>query len=690
MDIKITNCRNIDSAEISVQNNKLNIKYAINGTGKSTIAKALELKSKNQPMDELIPFKYLGKKDINQPEITGLADATKVMTFDEAYLNQFTFQQEELISNSFNIFVKTVDYDRHMQEIENLLSNIKDVFKNNESLERAVNDLSTFIDSYGKAASGYSAAGALAKGIGNGNKVENIPADLVEYTEFIRSEKKVPWLGWQLKGHEYMDLSKKCPFCTSDAEGKKQTITKIKDHYDENAIKHLNTILDVIEKLNEYFNTETQIRLSSLSKKTDKLNQEEIEYLIQVKNQAIILRDKLSALKMISFFHLKDVDKVVELINDSKININYLQHFNSDFTSNIVLSVTEKLDLILNEAGKLQGEVNQQKITIENAINKNSSEINNFLSSAGYKYQVSIDFEKDKYRMKLRHFDYDKPIVRGNQYLSYGEKNALALVLFMYEAISSKADLIILDDPISSFDKNKKYAIIEMLFGVGRGFVNKTVILLTHDFEPIIDLMYTLHRQYNNKVVASFLELDQGIVREIEIKKDDIKTFTEICMSNINNSSIDIIKLIHLRRLYEISNNKSMPYELLSNLFHKRDIPTRTVDIDVIPLTQDEIDMATNEIQQKIHGFNYNQLLLVVKNDSAVRDLYLTSNSNFEKLELFRTITGEAIGDNVLKKYINETFHIENDYVMQLNPLNYQVIPHYVIDLCNSELGVEI
>ena len=42
MDLLISNCNNIVSAPISVVENRLNIKYAINGTGKSTIAKAIQ------------------------------------------------------------------------------------------------------------------------------------------------------------------------------------------------------------------------------------------------------------------------------------------------------------------------------------------------------------------------------------------------------------------------------------------------------------------------------------------------------------------------------------------------------------------------------------------------------------------------------------------------------------------------
>ena len=41
MNIEIKNCNNIDSAAISIVKNKLNIKFAPNGTGKSTIAKII-------------------------------------------------------------------------------------------------------------------------------------------------------------------------------------------------------------------------------------------------------------------------------------------------------------------------------------------------------------------------------------------------------------------------------------------------------------------------------------------------------------------------------------------------------------------------------------------------------------------------------------------------------------------------
>lgn len=43
--------------------------------------------------------------------------------------------------------------------------------------------------------------------------------------------------------------------------------------------------------------------------------------------------------------------------------------------------------------------------------------------------------------------------------------------MFMFEAISDNADLIVLDDPISAFDEKKKFGIIRRLFD------NKRIVL---------------------------------------------------------------------------------------------------------------------------------------------------------------------------------------------------------------------
>ena len=63
--ISIENCNNIKKCNLVISENKLNIKYAINGTGKSTISKAIKLTADGMKLDPLIPFPFSLKRKRN-------------------------------------------------------------------------------------------------------------------------------------------------------------------------------------------------------------------------------------------------------------------------------------------------------------------------------------------------------------------------------------------------------------------------------------------------------------------------------------------------------------------------------------------------------------------------------------------------------------------------------------------------
>jgi energy-coupling factor transporter ATP-binding protein EcfA2 len=691
MKIQIKNCKNIDIAEIEIIENKLNIKYAMNGTGKSTIAKSIQAFVEGTvDASDLTPFKHRDKvvPDGLKSKVTGHEQIRSVTLFNEEYMNQFTFKPDEVLNNSFEIFVKTPDYDTRMAQIEELTKEIREAFKTSEAISKIVSDFGVFIDSFGKSKSGYSAAGALAKGIGNGNKIEHIPEGLDSYSDYLRSDKKLPWLAWQIKGTEYLGLSGNCPFCTLEFEAKKTTIEKVKSEYDAKSIEHLNTVLTSISKVEKYFSADTKTRVYELSRRASSLTKEEFAYLVQVKDQIALLREKLADLRGISYFSLKDVAKVIDFISGLKINLDFIPHLKSPETEAIVDSTNQTLDSVISKAGTLQGEVNKQKQSIERTVRDYSVEINEFLSNAGYKYSVVFELETDKYKLRLKHAEYEKNLSKGDQFLSFGERNAFALVLFMYESISKSVELIVLDDPISSFDRNKKFALIDMLFMKKRSLKNKTVLMLTHDFEPIIDMMHSLYKKFKNSISASFISETNGVLTELIISKSDIKSFTDVCLENMARHDEEIVKLIHLRRYYEIISDKGLPYELLSNLFHKRETPYQFINDVKVDLSSAEIEEASIDIRTYVPAFSYKCILKKINDESHLKSLYAKASSNYEKLQLFRVVTGEAIGDNILKKYINETFHIENDYVMQLNPCTYQTTPNYIVAKCDEEMLV--
>ncbi len=685
MELKINYCNSIDEASIIINDGVLNIKYGVNGVGKSTIAKAIELSVLDDSrLNELTPFKLVENNPDNiSPEITGAEEISSVSVFNDTYIDKFVFKQEELIQNSFEIFIKNEDYKNQITEIENITANIKNTFSNNSELDEVIDDLSELSGCFGKSKTGYSAAGSIGKGLGEGNKIENIPDDLKSYTEYLRSDQNTKWIKWQVTGNTFIDISDNCPYCTSSTKEKKESIKRVSDEYDAKSIEHLIKVLSVVERLEKYFSDECRKNIFDITKNKIGLSKEEIEYLKQVKEQIDLLKDKLISLKNMTFFTFEEVEKVANKIESLKIKLDLLPFLKANETKRIVDPLNESLDAVLTQAGKLQGEVNKQKEGIRKTIETYKTEINDFLKYAGYKYSIDIEGDAQEYKMKLLHHDMSNTVSSGNQHLSYGEKNAFSLVLFMYECLSNNPDFIILDDPISSFDKNKKFAIIEMLFRGKRSLKGKTVLMLTHDLEPIIDMIKNLPQTFEPIPKASFLKAKKGIVVEVPIEKSDVLTFSQVCDENIATHNESIIKLIYLRRFYETINDKGNEYQLISNLLHKRDIPIDTSGEETVDMSEKNISIASNEIKLKISDFDYSAILNKLTDNAEMIKVYKMCRNDYEKLQIFRIINDKH-DNNVVKKYINETFHIENEYICQLNPSKYELIPEFIVKECDA------
>lgn len=685
MELKIKNCNSIDEASISIFDGVLNIKYGVNGVGKSTIAKAIELSvSDDSRLNELTPFKLVeNNPDNTSPEIDGVESISSVSVFNDTYINKFVFKKDELIQNSFEIFIKNEEYKNKITEIENITADIKNAFSNNNELDEIINDLSELSGCFGKSKTGYSAAGSIGKGLGKGNKIENIPDGLESYSEYLRSDQNTKWIKWQVMGNTFIDISNNCPYCTSSTEEKKEDIKRVSDEYDAKSIEHLIKVLSVVERLDKYFSDDCRNNLFEITKNKIGLSKVEIAYLKQVKEQIDLLKNKLVSLKNMTFFTFEEVEKVIDKIESLKIKLDLLPFLNADETKRIVDILNESLDVVLAQAGKLQGEVNKQKEGIRKTIEIYKTEINDFLKYAGYKYSIDIEGDAQEYKMKLLHHDMSNSVSSGNQHLSYGEKNAFSLVLFMYECLSNNPDFIILDDPISSFDKNKKFAIIEMLFRGKRSLRGKTVLMLTHDLEPIIDMIKNLPHTFDPIPKASFLKAKEGVVIEIPIEKSDVLTFSQVCDENITTHDESIIKLVYLRRFYETINDKGHEYQLISNLLHKRDIPIDTSGEETVEISEENVALASDKIKLKIPDFDYSIVLNKLTNNSEMIDVYKACRNDYEKLQIFRIIN-DTHDNNVVKKYINETFHIENEYICQLNPSKYGLIPEFIVQECDA------
>lgn len=689
----IGNCNSVDHAAVTITKGSLNIKYGPNGLGKSTIAKAIVSHIRNDgSLQELTPFKHLGQAGALAPSVQGVYDLKSALVFDDLYVNQFVFQPDEVVRNSFNIFIRTPEYEATMAEIETLLSGIRKSFDDNADINHILKDLRDLKDAFGTPTKTGTIpkSSKMMKAFADGNNIENVPEKLKPYETYLKSADASKWIGWQIKGKDFLGLADTCPYCSVGFEddAQKQTALAVADEYDATTVNHLNNLKSVIERLGKYFSETCKDSLEKITNSQVKISPEGEQFLVQLQGSLDLLIKRIEGLRSISFFSLRDVDEIDEKIDDLRIDLTLIDKLNSEETRKVVDPINAQLDDLSKKVGELKGCINKHKDRIAKAIEANQKSINGFLKSAGYKYSVTITPEDDSYKMKLVHEDRGEHIEAASKHLSYGEKNAFALVLFMHQVSSEKPDLVVLDDPISSFDKNKKFAILNELFRGKASLRDCTTLMLTHDIEPAIDVVRGVSRVFQGaSPSATHLTSKGGIVSEVPITRADIQTFAQICRENITTLTDTLVKCIYLRRHYEIIDDLGLEYNLLASLFHKRDVPTvQTPGAASRDMTPAERAGAGNNVRGYIPEFDYDALINDLRNVGLMKAKCGGTNVGYEKIQLFRLINGEHEND-VITKFINEAFHIENEYVMQLNPHKFENVPEYVVDECARIIG---
>ena len=139
-----------------------------------------------------------------------------------------------------------------------------------------------------------------------------------------------------------------------------------------------------------------------------------------------------------------------------------------------------------------------------------------------------------------------------------------------------------------------------------------------------------------------------------------------------------------MRRKIEITDGRNIAWHLLSNLFHKRRVPM--LGENDRPLTAEEIAEGTVYIRNSIPEFDYNQILSITLDCTQLINIYHAAQSNYEKLQVYRLIFNSTDEEHILRKFLNETYHVENDYLFQLNPLQYNTIPNYIVAECDRTI----
>lgn len=650
MRLNIENYKNISSLDLDIDDNKINFVFGISGSGKTSIGKSL---CKEIDEDEIMIGKNiddvkikLNGKDINKENVSLYNEKTIDSLIIENNMNSNVYNI--IFSNDSKIIAKKNEFQKVIKE----LSNFKDI------MYQYIGKVDVLIKNYGGKLTVKRTLPASSKIIKFENALNN---DKNKYYIEIIKNKEGNYLKWLNEGRDfklYKD-SKICPFC-------------------ENKISLTRT--DLIENLCDLTSKDFDIIF----------NDENIlkELNIEVPNYSSF--DELKALKdkVISKIKLKDeLLKIISVIdyyiidnyNPSNISIiNVSDDFKREFPkiSNAINSVNGKI----NELKKLLGELKQ--IT-DKTIHDNLKVLNDNLEKFGIPYR----FRTNKYNIEEKVADYilyhikdesQKHRING---LSYGEKNIISLLLFL---MSNKSEIVIIDDPASSYDDYRRKIIFDLLYILQN---DNTFIILSHD---MVFVKYAVFNRFQGSKTKSsklrrFFEKTgkvisfenyNDIISIKNIEYSDFNTIENQVMNHISDNKLSYFrKIINLRILTEIKKNFDSDYEIIYNylsaIFHRKDK-----------------DIITKELENK--GFNEAEIIIKINEkcgvkidkipDDILKDFNVKDLTNFEKIFYYR----DQIREESIKDEFNNIIHMNASYVIALNPYKFNYFSPYVYEKINN------
>lgn len=168
--------------------------------------------------------------------------------------------------------------------------------------------------------------------------------------------------------------------------------------------------------------------------------------------------------------------------------------------------------------------------------------------------------------------------------LSTGEQNFLSLCFEFLKAKNSPQKIVVLDDPISSFDSIYKNKVV---FAMVKMLENKPRIILTHN----IDLLRLLESQYKNSFRLYLLNNTEGENNGfIALSKNEqsmlinlqelLNTFRHTIFNSIKSPEMYLISMIPFMRGYATVIDDTESIEKLTELMHG--YKTKSIDVSEI------------------------------------------------------------------------------------------------------------
>ena len=467
------------------------------------------------------------------------------------------------------------------------------------------------------------------------SKAKTLLTRKIEQTELTEREKRI-FSFIEKNGQELLTKAKLyfadeksdfCPYCYQEIdrnyksnlmdEFKKVLNKEVEDYQkelDTLKVKNLSFDLTPYAQIEQTVTQTVQLELDKVNKTIQNFNNiiekrknnvyqefSEEEYNIYIENAIKPLNDALARLeeKRIEFNNLVNNKNTLkkELLNlNSQIANKQISENYSKYKQQLEKQETENTNFsaLENEKSAIELELanlNEQKKSIKIA----QEHINYLLQYVFFsKDKLTIESHDGIYQIKSCGLP-----VKPNQ-ISCGERNIMALCYYFTELFAGKeeakiysdANLLIIDDPVSSFDKENRVGVLSLLKYELQHFISGNpytkVLIMTHDLMAFYDIEKIAQElSAQNNCSYNFIELAQTGIKDFSFKKSNeysklLATIYNFAISPTENSEIEPY----------IGNTIRRVVEAYSTFIYK-------VGIDAISFDEEIISQIKNTKQQE-------------------------------------------------------------------------------------------
>lgn len=328
------------------------------------------------------------------------------------------------------------------------------------------------------------------------------------------------------------------------------------------------------------------------------------DYIIQGLGESVanIIKDIIAAVSLTDPFQIKEYlssairkgdFNYVQLLTNSIQE--YLRYFNiilsADFydiihSTSIIENQAEYMALISDRTDFTDEDISYIREIAENCMGKS----------------ISLDRDENK-RLLIKLDDKDFLNKEKNELpLSTGEQNFLSLTFEMLRAKNSPCRIVIVDDPISSFDSIYKNKIVFALIHI---LNEKQRLVLTHNIDVLRLMEAQFPKSFSLYLFNNTFEGMNGFIKLSAKERDMVINIEKLLgglkenvLNYIQEPELFLISMIPFCRGYAMIQNDCDSKDALTNVMHG--YKTETVDIALIYRKLFKIDNENTDIPQHL------------------------------------------------------------------------------------------